>query len=346
MAAACGPNTLEDARHKVLRSAGEDVLLPAYAEVEARAETLTERADELCREASEKQLEGARKAWDAARAPWKRATLFAFGPYSAFPERLGPKLDFWPARPDAIEAVLTGSEALGDSLENRGAPERGFPAIEYLLFQEGVQARAFTDGERRCEYLGLLARDLEVSARAIHDAWAPEHGNYLGELLDAGEGSKSFDSLEMAFTELVHRMGFMLENLRKDQLGSPLGEKTGSPDPTTAESRFSGRSLDDLRDALNGLELVYLGTASADAVGLDYYLTRKGFRFRDRFALALRAARRALDDVPEPLTDAVISDPERVATVSDRLGDLQRLIQVDIANALSLGVGFNDNDGD
>ncbi len=29
-----------------------------------------------------------------------------------------------------------------------------------------------------------------------------------------------------------------------------------------------------------------------------------------------------------------------------RLGELRRLIQVDVINALSLSVGFNDNDGD
>jgi predicted lipoprotein len=54
----------------------------------------------------------------------------------------------------------------------------------------------------------------------------------------------------------------------------------------------------------------------------------------------------AIDAIGAPLGRAVVSEPESVEAAIDSLGALQRLLQVDIANALSLTVGFNDNDGD
>jgi predicted lipoprotein len=42
----------------------------------------------------------------------------------------------------------------------------------------------------------------------------------------------------------------------------------------------------------------------------------------------------------------VVTEPDRVSDAIESLGALQRFIQIDVANALSLAVGFNDNDGD
>jgi hypothetical protein len=54
----------------------------------------------------------------------------------------------------------------------------------------------------------------------------------------------------------------------------------------------------------------------------------------------------ALDAIPEPLTEAIVSSRPAVQKAIDQLGALQRAVQVDVINALSLSVGFNDNDGD
>jgi predicted lipoprotein len=60
----------------------------------------------------------------------------------------------------------------------------------------------------------------------------------------------------------------------------------------------------------------------------------------------LDASYTALDAVPEPLTEAIATSRAAVQAAIDQLGVLQRAIQVDVINALSLSVGFNDNDGD
>jgi predicted lipoprotein len=146
----------------------------------------------------------------------------------------------------------------------------------------------------------------------------------------------------------VNRLVYDLESARGDKLGAPLGNRTaGVPQPDTAESRFSGRSIEDVRDSVRGVEEVCFGADVEDAQSLVRYLDGIG---RDDLGSALRdafdASYAALDQIPEPLTDAVMTDPTSVQAAFDALSELQRLIQVDVINAMGLMLTFTDGDGD
>jgi predicted lipoprotein len=341
----CSSREIADSRRELLTSWGDGVLLPLYGDFEARASTLAEHNAELCATPGEGTLEAARSAWWDARAPFKQAEVFAFGPFKEFPWRLGPKLDFWPARTETLDEVLAGSEPL--DVAALGAPARGLPAVEYLLYPPDVDVLAeLGPGTRRCQYLEGLGADLVASAGELRHAWSRDGGDYLGELIDAGRGSETYMSLPMAVGEVVQRMGFLLENVRNDKLRKPLGGSVdGPPAPGAAESRFSGRSLTDIRDNLAGLKLVYFGPGG-DSAGLGSYLRARGKDFDPLMSARFAAADAALDAVPEPLTLAVAEDPKSVVKLIDALDELGRAVQIDILNALAQNVGFNDNDGD
>jgi predicted lipoprotein len=344
----CSSMEIEDSRRQLLTSWGDHVLLPLYGDFEERAGTLEAKGAELCASPDEATLEAARGAWWDARGPFKQAEVFAFGPFKEFPWRLGPKLDFWPARPETIDEVLAGSEPLdAASVSALGAPARGLPALEYVLYPPELDVLSeLGPGTRRCEYLAGLGADLRASAGELRRAWARDGDDYLGELIDAGRGSETYMTLPMAVGEVVQRMGFLLENMRNDKLRKPLGGSVdGPPAPDAAESRFSGRSLTDLRDNVEGLRLVYFGPGG-EAVGLGSYLRARGKDFDPLLGARFAAVTAALDAVPEPLTVAVADDPRSVARLIEALEELGRAVQVDILNALAQNVGFNDNDGD
>jgi predicted lipoprotein len=142
---------------------------------------------------------------------------------------------------------------------------------------------------------------------------------------------------------------FTVENARGEKLGAPAGTRTdGSVQPDSAESRFSGRSLEDVRDNLRGVEAVVFGASDqAEPASLAAQLSRLG---RDdlptSLADAFASGYAAIDAIPEPLAEAVASDPAPVLAAIDELSNLQRLIQVDVIHALGLVLTFNDNDGD
>lgn len=348
-----GARPREDIRGPLLRQLGESVFVPTYAELEGAAELLALRAAALCEEPSEELLAEAQAAWWEARAPWKRNEVLAFGPHTDPPLRFGPKLDFWPARVDTIEAVLTGDTPLSaEAVAAFGASERGFPVLEYLLYQSDVDLLgAFSPGGRRCQYLTALSEDLATQAAGLRRAWDPAEGDYLAQLADAGRiPGGEFESVEAALGEVVNRLVFTIENVRGDKLGVPLGNRSGGEaQPDSAESRFSGRSLEDARDNVRGVAAVCFSgnAAEGEPQNLASYLER--IRRSDLvppLRESLDSSLAALDAVPEPLTLAVLDDPEAVAAASETLAELQRLIQVDIINAMGLTLTFNDSDGD
>lgn len=348
LGAGCAPYEIDDTRRQVMQSWADDMLLPAYRDAALGADALADAIDALCAAPSDETLAAARVRWSGARAPWKQTEVFGFGPYQDEPLRFGPKIDAWPGRPDTVQAVLDADFAVTPAaVDGLGSFARGFPALEYLLFEpDGAGAAGFAD-PRRCDYARSLAVNLGDELRGLHDAWSPEGGDYLGELVGAGSTGTEFDGLSDALGEVVNRMGYTVENIGVDKLGRPLGQTAGgAPQPEVVESRWSGRSLDDIADNLRGIERLFAGDADTGALGLSTYLAAHGHVFDARMQGALGRARTALAAIDPPLTDAVALDAADVASAIAALRELQRFIQADILDALSLTLGFNDADGD
>jgi predicted lipoprotein len=346
--AACSSTGEGDTRRELLESWSTGLIVPQYAQFEERSQALATALDTLCAAPDEASLTAARGAWTEARAPFKQAEVFAFGPYSRPEFRIGPKIDSWPARPDSIEQYLAGTDPVDPArLAELGVFNKGLPVIEYMIFAPDVSAPARLQEPRRCEYLRSVGVELVSRARELHEAWAPEAGNFAEQLSGAGRTSTAWRSLRDAFSEVINRMGFTIENVRRDKLGRPLGDMAGGVAvPDEAESRFSGRSIPDILDNLAGIEVLYFGDPVRNLPGVTRYATERGENFDERFSVALAAARVALDGVGMPLTQAVAAEPELVREASAKLLDLQTLIQTELISALGLSLNFNDNDGD
>jgi predicted lipoprotein len=345
---ACADKGAPDTRRELLGTWSTAIIVPGYRKFESEAENLSAALDALCRSPNDDTRRAARDAWSTARETWKEAEVFAFGPYSRPEFRIGPKIDSWPARVQDIEEMIAGDMPVDPPmLALVGVWQKGLPVIEYLLYPENDSESLALSDARRCEYLSSVGTELVSRAQEMADAWAPTGGNFAGQLSGAGRTSTAFRSLSDAFGEVVNRMGFTLENVRRDKLGRPLGDATGgTPAPGSAESRFSGRSIADIQDNLDGIERLFFGDSASDLPGLSRYLTERGRNFDAPMASAIDAARRALEAIDGPLTQAVQTDAASVRAASDRLGELQSVIQVDIIGALGLSLNFNDADGD
>ena len=344
----CASEGAGDTRRTLLERWTAELITPLYADFDERAQDVAAALDALCAAPSEAALATARTAWEGAREPLKRAEVFAFGPYSRPEFRIGPKIDSWPARPEEAEAWIAGQNPVdAATLAELGIWHKGLPLIEYFLFSPEASAQPQLEDARRCEYLRSTGAELVNRAHELHMAWAPEGGNFSNQLSGAGRTSTAWRSLKDAFGEVVNRMGFTIENVRRDKLGRPLGEMTGGNTlPNETESRFSGRAIRDILDNLAGIEVLYFGDAARNLPGVSSYAAERGQDFDGRFRTALDAARAALESVDVPLGEAVNSEADRVRQASDRLGELQSLIQTELISALGLSLSFNDNDGD
>jgi uncharacterized protein len=335
LATGCATKGAGDTRRELLGSWSTAIVVEGYRSFEDDTRAL------------DAGLAAARDAWWQARAPWEQLEVFAFGPYSREPLRLGPKIDQWPQRAplDEVEELLDSERPVTPEAVNQmGVNQKGLQVAEYLLY--APDAASALASARRCEYLVSVGKELVTRATELREAWDPAGGDFAGELSEAGRGRTAFDDLTDAFSEVVNRLGFTLENLRSEKLIKPLGPDNGAPAPDQVESRFSGRTVEDMRDNIAGIELVYFGDRARNVLGLESYLSERGRSYAPQMTEHLSAIRSALDAIPEPMTDAVSSARERIDAASAAVNELRNLIQIDIINTLGLQVSFNDNDGD
>jgi uncharacterized protein len=343
----CAEKGAGDTRRALLASWSTTIVVDGYRTFEADTVALDGALTEFCAEPSEEGLDAAKDAWWQARQPWEQLEVFTFGPYSREPLRIGPKIDLWPQRlpvEDVEELLASDAAVTPEAVNGMGVNRKGLQVMEYLLY--APDALSALANERRCEYLVSVGKELTTRALELREAWDPASGDFAGELSEAGRGRTAFDDLQSAFGEVINRLGFTLENMRTEKLLKPLGTANGEPAPEQVESRFSGRSIEDMRDNLAGIELVYFGDAARAIPGLDSYLSERGRSYASQMTEGLAAIRRALDAIPEPMTTAVTSARARIEAASEAASNLQMLIQVDIINTLGLQQSFNDNDGD
>ncbi|MCB9550455.1 MAG: imelysin family protein [Myxococcales bacterium] len=333
--ASCGDG---DVRTRIVDAWAETIIVPGHQRFATEAAALAARAAEACAAGLDRDaLTAVRARWDAARGAWKRMEVFNFGPYEDYPARLGPNIDFWPARPDIIEAALADGPLDAAAVARKGAAARGLPVIEYLLWAAGDDPEAFAG--RRCDYLVGATADLEALAATLAETWR----GYVPVLTGAAEGP--YTDAQAGFGEILNRMGFTVENIRRDKLGRPLGLLSGSPQPEKVESPYADRSVRDARDALVTLGLLYEGVG--DALSLRRHPRIAARPELDRaFRAALAESLAALDAITGPLDEIVFDDPAAVQRAIDVLGALQTVIQVDLIGALAVSRAFNDSDGD
>lgn len=311
-----------------------------YEDFQKYTSDLHEAATALCGEPTEATLEAARASYHDARRTWLGLRTFAIGPEVEYPLRYGPKIDFRPPRYDDIEAVLSSSDDLLPPAET-GAQLRGFPAIEWVLF--GPNSAALTGDGRACAFLLARTSDLHENASGLALSWDAEGADFASEIL-AESGTSTFDTPFEAFSGLVNRMGYVVENMRDQDILAPLGADAESVQIDLVVSRVSQRTNEDFLDTLLGLEKLFFGTEGSP--GLNAYAKENGVNLEGEVQGALTTARATIEAVPAPYANALSAEREKVEEADAALKELQLLFQIDLMGRLMLPQVFNDADGD
>ena len=348
LALAC-PEAQDDHRAEVASSVAQTVL-DDLGEAKQAAEGLRSGLEGFCAAPDAGTLAQAQAAWMQLRGPWKRLLASPFGPI--VDEGYASAIDFWPARPSSIEGGLASGASSQAELDALGVASKGMPAIEYLLWDPQLGDAAIlelylaAEGPQRCAHVELLAADVALRLDELDAAWR-DPGGFAEQLEQAGS-SEAFPTLALAIDELLNAMIAGLHELDDPKLGAPLGESVGAPQPDLVESRFSDRSLLDIRDGLDGFERAYFGSGegSEDAPGLSLVVASESAAVDQRVRDALEAARAAVEAVPEPLRTAIVEAPEQVAAAREAVHQLRVVLTVEVASLLGVTVSLSDNDGD
>ncbi|RZL08381.1 MAG: hypothetical protein EOP40_13300 [Rubrivivax sp.] len=300
-----------------------------------QSEVLLARVQSLC-VASPPQaapaLQGARDQWAQTMAAWTALSTVAIGPI--IERRSIRQLDFQPARPALILKAIAAAPADVSALDTVGAPARGFPALEWLLWSSPT----VSPGTPGCAYAAVLATELMQQAVALDAAYTAQARR------DWNEADAEAASTLMG--EVVNQWAGAIEQLRWRDLGKPVASAQGrAPEFPRALSRKTAMAWASQWQAIK--VVASQGSAPVPPAGsgmmvpLELYLRGKGQNApADALARAVARADAALNGLSPR------HSPARLQAAIQALGELKQVAEAQVAPALQISIGFSDADGD
>ena len=286
--------------------------LPAAQAFAASSNALREQLAQGCA-----SLPAARERWLAALLDWERLSAVAVGPL--IERRSARTVDFWPTRPAMVDGAVAAAPADVKSLERVGAPAKGLPAIEYLLWPKQPDAA-------QCAYAALLAQECAVEGQAI----------LAGFKALAAREWEDEAALPVLHDWVGQAVGG-LEQLRWKKIGKPArgGRKTDWPRFASGATRASWQA------SWDGIENFLRGPVSGETQGSITGLLRG----RGHLGIA-----DALDAAAERAhTSIAAADPAKPASIAaaqKAVALTKSVLEDKAAAAMQIMVGFSDADGD
>ena len=277
------------------------------------AQTLQQATQAYCQGAA--PLAQPRQAFTQAAQQWERTAAVAMGPQ--IERRTARMIDFQPLRLPLLQAALRSAPTDLAGMERIGAPAKGLPVTEHLLWSAVAAPHS-----PACDYLQLVVADTVHELQQLHRATqAAAHSTALDFELNA---------------EFLNQWVGGVERLRWQAMDKPLRSATPSK-PAQLSRAPSGGTVASWQAQWAGLRALAVGDAQLSIVQL---VQARGWQ---RLAGELQAAVAEVDTAMAGITAPHL---DAVAPAVHQLGRLKHLVENDVALALDVTMGFSDADGD
>jgi uncharacterized protein len=343
------PSPLEYDRELLTLNLADNLIVPAYSEFSDAANSLQGVQRGFRAQPSLNSLSSFRLSFQNAWTRWKACSAFEFGPAAAVSLRTA--INTFPT--DTAQIWGNVNAGTWDLNQASNIDARGFPAIDYLLFGLGSSDSAVVtrflapaDSAQLQRYLAALVGDVQALTAGVYGQWT---GGYA-QTFKAGLGTDVGGSTSL----VVNEVNRDLELIKQASLGIPIGKESfGTPLPDKVEALYSGWSLILAQSQLAGVMSAFWGHAAnkPDGYGLDDALVAMNATYGsgsliDAIRAQSDAASAALSAIPDPLHDAVLSNPAVVEAAHTQIQKLVVLLKADMASTLGILISYVDNDGD
>ena len=262
---------------------------------------------------------------------WSSLSAVALGPLV---ERRSARLvDFRPMRPALLKKAIQSAPADLAAMERIGAPAKGYPALENLLWTQPVEPQT-----PACAYATLVAEEIGAEMGILSNGFAK---------LAAQDWSEDGDATTEAMAEFINQWVGGLERLRWADMEKPLRSAgSAGSKPPAWEHLASGSTVEVWRAHWQGLRTLAVSVdrkvpqPGVDIVPIESYLRGRGLNpLADRWLKAVNEADAGMRALTEPSAKAVDA-------ATKPLSRLKRLMEGEVAPALEVNIGFSDADGD
>ncbi|TVU90817.1 imelysin family protein [Vreelandella titanicae] len=301
-----------------------------YAELSAASERLEASAARFCQGPDEALRQRLENDWLNAYQAWQAVRFIQFGPIEQ--NSRGWQLQFWPDRKNLVGRKVNGwlkaTSALdAQAIAGDSVAVQGFPALEYLLYDDAMDGQALSD-PAACDLMQAVTTHIADTTNALHRDWQAFGEHYLG----------TSDYTETTLASAIQA----LELLEDKRLGEPMGLKGAPANGYLAEAWRSGNSVRLVESSLEGLRTGFLPGLTAllrEAEALPL-----AEAFRDQLDKTLAQAREQPSGLVLALDDEAAF--RGLQSLYLDISQLRHLLGNEIAGELGLVRGFNSSDGD
>lgn len=331
-------------RQALLVNLADNVVIPAYTELNASVNDLNEKAQALQADPTEENVENLRASWQTVAIDWQHVAHFDFGPASQ--NGLLSAFNLYPVSPEQINSNINSGNYNLESAQNINAI--GLQALDYLLYRNGQSAAqhatSLSQNPNELQYIADLTELMKTKCNAVHSAWS---GDYRTTFI-AATGTDVGSSLGQLINGSIK---YFEVHLRDAKIGIPAGARSSSglPIPEQSEAYYSAElSHELLIEGISAWKNMFNG---GNGEGLDDYLrflgpTFNGNPLSDEINLLFDSAIQQSEALPTPLQDALVNNQEDCLEIFDELQKLVVLLKVDMTSAMGISVTYVDNDGD
>jgi hypothetical protein len=333
-------------RSDMLRNMAQNLIVPAYTELQAAVDVLESSAEDFIQNPDLGSLENSQNAWEIAYGHWQYANAFNFGPAGEQGTRrsLQEELGTFPVSPDKIEAALMGPPNFNDF--NRDT--RGFLAVEYLIFgTDGTNEAVVSlfSSQQRKDYLIGAISDISQRIAEVLSQW---NAGYVSEFTQ-NLGTDAGSSTSMLYNEFVKSF----EGAKNFKLGLPLGRRPGQTqaEPGLVEAFYSGKSAAMLGMHLSAIENIWYGRSrqGQNGTGFREYLESVvgGQALIEATEAQMAEVKIALENLPDiPLAEQVQGSSEAADRLHTEIQKQTRFYKSDMSSLLGISITFSSGDGD
>ncbi|MFH1805200.1 MAG: imelysin family protein [Pseudomonadota bacterium] len=338
---------------RVLENLLTGVVQPGLEGFARSTESLSAKIDDFCAAPDAAGLQNVQQGFHDAMDRWQEIQPWRMGPMVALGR--DQHIEYWPDKHGTAtrqfrQLLRSKPDIYIDraQISTISAALQGFPALEQLLFDQGLAAQlqgGADDGPYLCAYAGAIAANLVQISHDLRAEW-PEFADAMRK---AGPDSLDYPDARFAAAELYRALHEGLLIISSQKLARPLGATAGDANAKRAESWQSQRSLRNIDHNLKALYAIYDGSFRGAGESGKGLVALIGNDLLDRsLRLHWHNAFADLDALPSSMV-WLLDQPDgydRLRAFADRIAFLTGLVENDVGRTTGLGGGFNSLDGD
>lgn len=309
--------------------------IPGYASLKAKAIVFDSSVTALSKTPTDANLATAQQAWRDLRTVWEQGEGFLVGPVED--NNYDPHMDTWPVDTSSLNKLIKGSTPLDlntvANLEDDAL--HGFHPAEYIMWGVDGKKKATDITAREMIYLTSLTQDITNTCAKTYDAWVPTSGNFSQTVLSAGPGNSRWNTKQAFLLELANAIGEICNEVGDGKMKDPYDARS----PLTVESPFSGNSLTDFKNNVQGAYDTYMGKFGGNTgKSLHDLVYAKNIALDKKVQDAFNGAISSFATFTLPYEKAILDERPKCATSMAAILVARDAMQTDVVDYITANV--------